>query len=90
MKDKDPRNAKPVLPVPVCQIRISVMPNGETNVSGFPNSFDEAMAVMQTGLKAIAAHFLREAIAGRVDDRGHLVKSPIVIPKPKVSLAGTN
>ena len=75
---------KPAVPQPVFQMRITAMPDGNINVTGFPTNIHAALQIITGAIQAIARHFMSEAVAGNVDESGTIVPKKIITKDNKL------
>ncbi len=62
------------------QIIINVGVDGRLSVSGFPNNVTQAQNILHSTSDAINNYFIEAAKAGKLDDKGNVVKSNIIQP----------
>ena len=66
MSNNNGKNAKKVMPV--FQIKINVMPDGNINVDGFPNDHTAISAIMEKAGREVNRYFIELAKKGQLDD----------------------
>lgn len=74
---------KPVIPVPVHRLVLTVFNNGKMSVAGIPPSLKVAIGMLYDANVSICNHFVEKAKAGELDENNDLIKSNIVKPGKK-------
>lgn len=73
---------------PQFRIIITVMPNGQLGVQGFPTNRFLARNIMEGALNAVEDVFFRAAEDGNLDPKGNLQQSPIIQQDKRIVIAG--
>lgn len=71
---------KPVMPIPVHRLVLTVFDNGKLSVAGIPPSLRVAIGMLYDANLTISTHFVEKAKAGELDENNNLVMSDIIKP----------
>lgn len=63
------------------QVVITVLKNGDVQVSGFPSNVRSATKLVSDFNAAMWTYFVQEASKGNIDSKGFVKKSNLILPK---------
>ena len=63
---------------PVHEIKIQIFKDNSIEVTGFPNNYRNAMALMSAGMARVGNYFMAMAMEGKLDDKLNIKKSRIM------------
>lgn len=82
MSEKRAKEKRKEQEKPLYQVLITISKNGDVNVQGFPDNVAAANDFISKANLALWGYFINEAAAGRVDNRGNVIRTKIEVPSP--------